>query len=80
MDLEGIAALSWMRRTVVFLKSLGRFVYSDCECRSLNERSEYRVMSLLVFPRRVNMGNPNVVAPFSITNNQSGWRPCSTTE
>ena len=68
----GVATLSWISRTVVFLKSLGRLVYSSCECWSLNGRSEYRVISLLVFSRRVNVGNTTVVDPFSITNEQSG--------
>ena len=68
----GIGTLSWMRRTAVFLNSLGRLVYSGCECRSFNGRSESREISLLVFARRINVGNSTVVAPFSITSEQSG--------
>ena len=55
VDLVGISALSWMRRTVVFLKSLGRLVYYGCEFWSLNGRSASRVIYLLVFSRRVNV-------------------------
>ena len=70
VDLVGIAALSWTRLTVVLLNSLSRLVYSVCECRYLNGISEYRVISLLVLARRVNVVNTTVVDPFLITNKQ----------
>ena len=72
MYLVGIADLSWMRCTIVFLKSLGRLVYYGCECWSLNGRSESRVIYLFVFARRVNVVNNTVVATFSITNKKLG--------
>ena len=72
MNLVGVYALTWMRLTVVLLKSLSRLVQSGFECRYLNGRSESRVISLLVLVRRLNVVKPTVLAPFLIKNEQSG--------